>query len=70
MFNFCVIGQIKLPKDVKNHDFEDIAVSTEATGDYIYIGDIGNDWPNHCPGYNQTFRIVHVFREPNLSLYR
>ena len=64
------LGQIQLPNDVKNNDFEDIAVSRDATGDYIYVGDIGNDWPNHCPGRDQTYRMVHIFREPDLEAYK
>ena len=67
---FSSIGQIHLPDEVKNNDFEDIAVSSEATGDYIYVGDIGNDWPKHCPGWDQTYRMVHIFREPNLAFYK
>lgn len=55
---------------MKNNDFEDIAVSKDATGDYIYVGDIGNDWPNHCPGRDQTYRMVHIFREPDLEAYK
>ena len=64
------IGEIELPDEVRNNDFEDIAVSTEKTGDYIYVGDIGNDWEEHCPGWDQTYRMIHVFREPNLGLYK
>ena len=66
----CLTGQIKLPDHVRNNDFEDIAISTEPNGGYIYVGDIGNDWPGHCPGVDQTFRMVHIFPEPDLKLYR
>ena len=64
-------GKIKLPDHLRNNDFEDIAVYTEPYGsDYIYVGDIGNDWPGHCPGVDQRYRMVHIFREPDLQLYR
>ena len=56
---------------MKNHDFEDISIYTEQYGsDYIYVGDIGKNWPGHCPGEDQTFQMVHILREPVLQLYR
>ena len=57
---------------MKNNDFEDIAISsgTDGDGHYIYVGDIGNDWPGHCQGVNQTHRMVHMFREPYINQYR
>ena len=57
---------------MKNNDFEDIAMYSSAeTGiDYIFVGDVGNDWPHHCPGIDQTNKVVHVFVEPNLECYR
>ena len=64
-------GEITL-EDVRNHDFEDIALSssTKYGDELIFVGDIGNDWPNHCQGVNQTKRMVHVFSEPDLNEYR
>ena len=67
--NSITTGEIVL-EGVKNNDFEDIALSSGPNGNYIYVGDIGNDWPNHCQGYNQTNRMVHIFREPYLNQYR
>ena len=64
-------GEITL-EDVRNYDFEDIALSsgTKNGDELIFVGDIGNDWPNHCQGVNQTKRMVHVFSEPDLNEYR
>ena len=72
---FCINlnheGEITL-EDVRNYDFEDIALSsgTKNGDELIFVGDIGNDWPNHCQGVNQTKRMVHVFSEPDLNEYR
>ena len=54
---------------VRNNDFEDIAISSGHNGYFIYVGDIGNDWPNHCQGINQTQRMVHKITEPNSNQY-
>ena len=56
---------------MKNNDFEDIAISSGTNDDehYIYVGDIGNDWPGHCQGVDQTYRMVHMFREPHVNQY-
>ena len=70
IFDVLLTGQIKLPDYVRNNDFEDIAISTGHNGEYIYVGDIGNDWPGHCPGVDQTFRMAHIFREPDFESYR
>ena len=53
-----------------NNDFEDIALYSEPDGHYIYVGDIGNDYKNHCQGVNQTKRMVHTFREPHPNKYK
>ena len=57
---------------MRNNDFEDIAMysSDESGLDYIYVGDVGNDWPHHCAGIDQTDKVVLVFVEPNLEKYR
>ena len=65
-----MLGQIELPDEVQNNDFEDIAVSSDVTGDFIYVGNIGNDWEDHCPGRDQTYPMVHIFQEPDLESYK
>ena len=70
--SFSKTGQIKLPDQVKNYDFEDIAISKESDGDYIYVGDIGHNFDfmtDDCHD-ERPFRMVHIFREPDLQLYR
>ena len=64
-------GEITL-EGVRNYDFEDIALSSgiKYGDELIFVGDIGNDWPNHCQGVDQTKRMVHVFSEPDLNEYR
>ena len=63
-----VIGEIVL-EGVVNNDFEDIALSASPEGHYIYVGDIGNDWEDHCQGINQTQRMVHKIQEPYSAKY-
>ena len=66
-----ILGPITL-EGVTNNDFEDISMyySDEKGIDYIYVGNVGNDWPHHCPGIDQANKMVHVFVEPNLERYR
>ena len=54
---------------VRNNDFEDIAISSDLYGHFIYVGDIGNDWEDHCQGINQTQRMVHKIQEPYSAKY-
>ena len=54
---------------IRNNDFEDIAVVSGDEGNYIYVGDIGNNWRNHCMGKDQSHRMIHIFQEPNLDEY-
>ena len=37
--------------------------------DYIYVGDIGNNYDGHCRGINHKYMSVYRFPEPNLSKY-
>ena len=62
------LGEIIL-QGIRNNDFEDIAISSGHNGYFIYVGDIGNDWPNHCQGINQTQRMVHKIAEPYSNQY-
>ena len=37
---------------------------------YIYVGDIGNNWEGHCRGVNHVDMMVYRFAEPDLSEYK
>ena len=62
-------GEIIL-ENVKQYDFEDIALApgNEAGVDYIYVGDIGNNWYKHCRGINEQNRKLYVFPEPQIEI--
>ena len=62
------LGEIELDQ-TRNNDFEDLAVTSGDDGNYIYVGDIGNNLGNHCMGYNQSNRMIHIFKEPDLEEY-
>ena len=69
---FCLnSGEIVL-ENVKQEDFEDIALasSSENDVDYIYVGDIGNNWKGHCKGINEPNKRIYKFPEPSFNLYR
>lgn len=57
-------------ENIRNNDFEDIAVTSDTGTNYIYIGDIGNNWYNHCMGIDQSHRMIHIIKEPNLDDYK
>ena len=38
--------------------------------DYIYVGDIGNNWDGHCRGINYEDMSIYRFPEPDLSRFR
>ena len=50
------------------YDFEDITFGRGPGGiDYIYVGDIGNNWEHHCRGITDADYKVYRFPEPNIS---
>ena len=57
---------------MKQFDFEDIALAPgpETGIDYIYVGDIGNNWKGHCKGINEPNKRIYIFPEPKVYLYR
>ena len=63
------LGEIML-EQIRNNDFEDIAVTSKYGSHYIYVGDIGNNWRDHCMGTNQSHRMIHIFKEPCLDDYQ
>ena len=66
-----ITGEITL-QNVTQYDFEDISVSpgTEEGIDFIYVGDIGNNWDGHCRGIDLPNQKVYMFQEPNIEDYR
>ena len=56
---------------VDMYDFEDITLGPGPEGtdgpDYIYVGDIGNNWDGHCRGINADDYIVYRIPEPDIS---
>ena len=38
--------------------------------DYIYVGDIGNNYDGHCRGINYEDMAIYRFPEPELSSYK
>ena len=56
---------------INQHDWEDITLGPGPNGiDYIYIGDIGNNWGGHCRGINYKDMAIYRFPEPDLSQFR
>ena len=68
---YVYIGKITL-ENVKQYDFEDIALSSghEEDTDLIYVGDIGNNWRRRCRGINKPNMKLYMFPEPNIEDYR
>ena len=66
-----VSGNITL-ENVTQFDFEDIAIGPglEEDTDFIYIGDIGNNWRTNCRGINKPNKKLYMFPEPNIENYR
>ena len=66
-----ITGEITL-ENVRQYDFEDIAIAPghEKGTDYIYVGDIGNNWSGHCRGVDKQNKKMYVFPEPNIKKYR
>lgn len=66
-----IIGEIHL-ENVAQEDFEDIAFSSGPDGDidYIYVGDIGNNWRGHCRGIDTPNKKLYMFPEPDIDNYR
>ena len=57
-------------EQIRNNDFEDIAVTSKYGSHYIYVGDIGNNWKGHCKGINEPNKKIYMFPEPNIDLLR
>ena len=59
---------------VEMFDFEDIALGPGPEGpdgpDYIYVGDIGNNWDGHCRGINADDYVVYRIPEPDIDTLR
>ena len=53
------------------YDFEDISIGPGPEGlngpDYIYVGDIGNNWDGHCRGINADDYVVYRIPEPDVD---
>ena len=69
--NDIFAGEIIL-ENVKQEDFEDIALASgpKEGVNYIYVGDIGNNWKGHCKGINEPNKKIYMFPEPNIDLLR
>ena len=67
------IGRFEM-EGVDMFDFEDIALGPGPEGldgpDYIYIGDIGNNWDGHCRGINADDYVVYRIPEPDVDALR
>merc|ERR550539_1568781 len=65
-----LLGRFEL-EGVEMYDFEDISLGPGPEGmdgpDYIYVGDIGNNWDGHCRGINADDYIVYRIPEPDIS---
>ena len=68
-----LIGRFNLT-GVQMYDFEDIALGPGPEGpggpDYIYVGDIGNNWDKnneHCRGINALDYVVYRIPEPDME---
>ena len=59
-------------ENVRQYDFEDIALAPgpNQDGDYIYVADIGNNWRQHCRGFNAPHKKIYMFKEPSIELMR
>merc|ERR1712141_318492 len=68
-----LLGRFEL-EGVEMFDFEDITLGPGPEGpdgpDYIYIGDIGNNWDGHCRGINAEDYIVYRIPEPDVGAFR
>ena len=54
---------------IDQHDWEDITMLEYNGVDYIYVGDIGNNYDGHCRGINYEDMAIYRFPEPELSRY-
>jgi len=68
-----LLGRFEM-EGVDMFDFEDIALGPGPEGpdgpDYIYIGDIGNNWDGHCRGINADDYVVYRIPEPDVDALR
>ena len=69
LYNGEAIGKIDL-EGIDQHDWEDITMMEYNGVDYIYVGDIGNNYDGHCRGINYEDMAIYRFPEPELSRYR
>ena len=69
LYNGEAIGKIDL-EGIDQHDWEDITMMEYNGIDYIYVGDIGNNYDGHCRGINYEDMAIYRFPEPELSRYR
>ena len=68
-YSYCFLGKIDL-EGIYQHDWEDITMMEYNGVDYIYVGDIGNNYDGHCRGINYEDMAVYRFPEPDLSRYK
>ena len=65
-----LIGRFDL-EGVQMYDFEDITLGPGPEGpdgpDYIYVGDIGNNWDGHCREINAPDYAVYRIPEPDIE---
>ena len=69
LYNGEAIGKIDL-EGIEQHDWEDITMMEYNGIDYIYVGDIGNNYDGHCRGINYEDMAIYRFPEPELSRYK
>ena len=58
MIKYCFPGKIDL-EGIDQHDWEDITMIEYDGVDYIYVGDIGNNYDGHCRGINYEDMAVY-----------
>jgi len=68
-YNGEAIGKFDL-EGIDQHDWEDITMLEYNGVDYIYVGDIGNNYDGHCRGINYEDMAIYRFPEPELSSYK
>ena len=68
-FLFTFLGKFDL-EGIDQHDWEDITMLEYNGVDYIYVGDIGNNYDGHCRGINYEDMAIYRFPEPELSSYK
>jgi len=68
-----LLGRFEL-EGVEMYDFEDISIGPGPEGldgpDYIYVGDIGNNWDGHCRGINSDDYVIYRIPEPDMTSFK